>query len=146
MAEKRDYYESLGVGRNASADELKGAYRQLAKEYHPDVNRESGAEERFKEINEAYAVLSDQERRAAYDRFGHAGLKGMPTDFAFGFSDIFEEFFGFGLSGRQRRNAPRQGADLRYDIRLEFEEAVFGVEKRIEFTRRDTCSLQRLRR
>ena len=140
MAEKRDYYESLGVGRNASADELKGAYRQLAKEYHPDLNSESGAEERFKEINEAYAVLSDQERRAAYDRFGHAGLKGMPTDFDFGFSDIFEEFFGFGLGGRRRRNAPRRGADLRYDVRLDFEEAVFGVEKQIEFTRRDTCS------
>ncbi len=138
MAEKQDYYDSLGVGRNASADELKSAYRQLAKEYHPDVNSEPGAEERFKEVNEAYAVLSDQERRAAYDRFGHAGLKGMPTDFGFG--DVFEEFFGFGLGGRQRRNAPRRGADLRYDIKLEFEEAAFGVERPIEFTRRDTCS------
>lgn len=140
MEEKRDYYESLGVGRNASADELKSAYRKLAKEYHPDVNSEPGAEERFKEINEAYAVLSDGERRAAYDRFGHAGLKGMPTDFDFGFSDIFEDFFGFGLGGRRQRNAPRRGADLRYDMKLEFEEAVFGVEKEIEFARRDTCS------
>jgi molecular chaperone DnaJ len=140
MEEKRDYYESLGVGRNASSDELKNAYRQLAKEYHPDVNGEPGAEDRFKEVNEAYAVLSDDERRAAYDRFGHAGLKGMPTDFDFGFSDIFEEFFGFGMGGRQRRNAPRRGADLRYDMKLEFEEAVFGVEKEIEFSRRDTCS------
>ncbi|MCZ6530377.1 MAG: molecular chaperone DnaJ [Chloroflexi bacterium] len=138
MPEKQDYYDSLGVGRNASADELKSAYRQLAKEYHPDVNSEPGAEERFKEVNEAYAVLSDQERRAAYDRFGHVGLKGMPTDFGFG--DIFEEFFGFGLGGRQRRSAPRRGADLRYDINLEFEEAVFGVEREIELTRRDTCS------
>ncbi len=140
MEEKQDYYDSLGVGRNASADELKSAYRKLAKEYHPDVNREPGAEERFKEVNEAYAVLSDQERRAAYDRFGHAGLKGMPTNFDFGFGDIFEEVFGFGLGGRRRRNAPRRGADLRYDIKLEFEEAVFGVERQIEFTRRDTCT------
>ncbi|MFQ5942435.1 MAG: molecular chaperone DnaJ [Anaerolineales bacterium] len=140
MEEKRDYYESLGVGRNASSDELKNAYRRLAKEYHPDVNGEPGAEDRFKEINEAYAVLSDQERRAAYDRFGHAGLKGMPTDFDFGFSDIFEEFFGFGLGGRQRRNAPRRGADLRYDMKLEFVEAAFGVERQIEFTRREICS------
>jgi molecular chaperone DnaJ len=140
MAEKRDYYESLGVSRDASSDELKSAYRKLAKEFHPDVNSKPGAEERFKEVNEAYAVLSDDERRAAYDRFGHAGLKGMPTDFDFGFSDIFEEFFGFGLGGRRQRNAPRRGADLRYDIRLEFEEAVFGVEKQIEFTRRDICT------
>ena len=140
MEEKRDYYDSLGVGKSASPKELKSAYRQLAKEYHPDVNSEPGAEDRFKEINEAYAVLSDDERRAAYDRFGHAGLKGMPTDFDFGFSDIFEEFFGFGLGGRQRRNAPRRGADLRYDMNLEFEEAVFGIEQQIEFSRRDTCS------
>ena len=140
MEEKRDYYDSLGVGKSASPNELKNAYRQLAKEFHPDVNSEPGAEDRFKEINEAYAVLSDDDRRSAYDRFGHAGLKGMPTDFDFGFSDIFEEFFGFGLGGRQRRNAPRRGADLRYDMKLEFEEAVFGVEKEIEFSRRDTCS------
>ena len=140
MEEKRDYYDSLGVGKSASPNELKSAYRQLAKEYHPDVNSEPGAEDRFKEINEAYAVLSDDDRRAAYDRFGHAGLKGMPTDFDFGFSDIFEEFFGFGLGGRQRRHAPRRGADLRYDMKLEFEEAIFGVEKEIEFSRRDTCS------
>ena len=140
MAEKRDYYESLGVGREASPDDLKNAYRNLAKQYHPDINSEPGAEERFKEINEAYAVLSDQERRAAYDRYGHAGLKGMPTDFDFGFSDIFEEFFGFGLGGRRQRNAPRRGADLRYDLKLDFEEAVFGVDKEIEFARRDVCS------
>ena len=140
MEEKRDYYDSLGVGRTASPDELKSAYRQLAKEYHPDVNGEPGAEDRFKEINEAYAVLSDDERRAAYDRFGHAGLKGMPTDFEFGFSDIFEEFFGFGMGGRRRRNSPRRGADLRYNMNLEFEEAAFGVEKQIEFSRRETCS------
>ena len=88
MAEKRDYYESLGVGRGASPEELKGAYRSLAKQYHPDVNKDPGAEERFKEINEAYAVLSAAQRRAAYDRFGHAGLQDIPTDFGFGFSKI----------------------------------------------------------
>ncbi|MCH8341331.1 MAG: molecular chaperone DnaJ [Chloroflexi bacterium] len=140
MSDKRDYYDSLGVGQNVSSDDLKSAYRRLAKEYHPDVNSEPGAEDRFKEVNEAYAVLSDRERRAAYDRFGHAGLKGMPTDFDFGVSDIFEEFFGFGLGGRRRRNTPMRGADLRYDIELEFKEAVFGVEKQIQFTRKDTCS------
>ena len=140
MAEKRDYYEALGVGRDASADDLRSAYRRLAKQYHPDVNHDPGAEGRFKEINEAYGVLSDDQRRAAYDRFGHAGLKGMPTDFDFGFSDIFEEFFGFGMGGRRRRGAPRRGADLRYDLRLEFQEAVFGTEKDIEFVRRDICS------
>lgn len=140
VAEKRDYYEALGVGRGASPEELKGAYRRLAKQYHPDVNNDAGAEERFKEINEAYAVLSDAQRRAAYDRFGHAGLKDIPTDFGFGFSDIFEEFFGFGFGGGRSRRSPRRGADLRYDLSLEFEEAVFGAEKALEFTRQDVCS------
>jgi molecular chaperone DnaJ len=141
MTEKRDYYEVLGIGRSASTDEIRSAYRRLAKQYHPDVNREDGAEERFKEINEAYAVLSDAERRASYDRFGHAGLKGMNFDFDFGFGDIFEEFFGFGMSGSRARNAPRRGADLRYDITLEFEEAAFGVEREIEFNRQEVCSV-----
>ena len=140
MAEKRDYYESLGVDRGASPEELKGAYRRLAKQYHPDVNKDPGAEGRFKEINEAYAVLSDAQRRAAYDRFGHAGLKDIPTDFGFGFSEIFEEFFGFGLGGGRSRRSPRRGADLRYDLTLEFEEAIFGAEKQLEFTRQDVCS------
>lgn len=141
MADKRDYYEVLGVDRSATEEDLKRAYRRLAKQYHPDINKDPGAEDRFKEINEAYAVLSDQERRAAYDRFGHAGLKGMPIDFDFGFSDIFEEFFGFGMGARQaRRRAPRRGADLRYDLTVAFEEAVFGVEKEIEFSRLDSCS------
>jgi len=141
MAEKRDYYESLGVGRGASPEELKGAYRSLAKQYHPDVNKDPGAEERFKEINEAYAVLSDAQRRAAYDRFGHAGLKDIPTDFGFGFSEIFEEFFGFGFGGGRSRRAPRRGADLRYDLTLEFQEAIFGAEKQLEFARQDVCSV-----
>jgi molecular chaperone DnaJ len=140
MSEKRDYYEALGVSNGASPDDLRRAYRRLAKEYHPDVNSDPGAEDRFKEINEAYAVLSDDQRRAAYDRFGHAGVKGMPTDFGFGFSDIFEEFFGFGMGGTRGRRSPRRGADLRYDMHLEFEEAVFGIETEIEFHRRDTCT------
>src|SRR3970040_1768426 len=139
MVEKRDYYESLGVARGASPEELRGAYRGLAKQYNPDVNKDPGAEERFKEINEAYAVLSDVQRRAAYDRFGHAGLKDIPTDFGFGFSAIFEEFFGFGFCGGHR--PPRRGSDLRYDLTLEFEEAIFGAEKQLEFGRQDVCSV-----
>lgn len=141
MTEKRDYYEILGVARSASNGEIRSAYRRLAKQFHPDVNKEDGAEERFKEINEAYAVLSDAERRASYDRFGHAGLKGMNFDFDFGFGEIFEEFFGFGMGGRQARNAPRRGADLRYDVTLEFEEAAFGVEREIQFSRQELCSV-----
>ena len=140
MADKRDYYKVLDVSRDASSDDIRGAYRKLAKQYHPDVNTESGAGERFKEINEAYAVLSDEERRAAYDRFGHAGLEGMQFDFDFGFGDIFEQFFGFGMGGRSTRRAPRRGQNLRYDLTLNFEEAVFGVEKEIEFSRQETCS------
>ncbi len=140
MASNRDYYQILGVDRNASSDEIRRAFRRLAKQYHPDVNQDPGAEERFKEINEAYAVLSDEEKRARYDRFGHAGLEGVPLDFDFGLSDIFEEFFGFGMGSRRRRYAPRRGADLRYDLTLEFEEAVFGTEKEIEFERLEVCS------
>jgi len=142
MTDKRDYYEVLGINRGASPDEIRRAYRNLAKEFHPDVNKSPEAEGKFKEINEAYAVLSDQERRAAYDRYGHAGLKGMPIDFNFDFpfSDLFEEFFGFGMGGRRRRHTPRRGTDLRYDVRLEFEEAVFGLDKEIEFERLEVCS------
>src|SRR3972149_5488288 len=116
MPTKRDYYEVLEVGRSASPEELRRAYRRLAKQYHPDVNKDDSSEERFKEINEAYAVLSDEERRASYDRFGHAGVQGLPTDFGFGFADIF------------------------YDLTLEFLEAVAGVEKPIEFSRQEFCS------
>jgi molecular chaperone DnaJ len=139
MADKRDYYQVLEVDRNASTDEIRSAYRRLAKQFHPDINTDPGAEERFKEINEAYAVLSNDERRAAYDRFGHAGLEGMQFDFDFGFGDIFEQFFGFGMGGRRRRRAPRRGTNLRYDLTLSFEEAVFGTEKEIEFTRQELC-------
>lgn len=140
MPTKRDYYEVLEVGRTASPEELRRAYRRLAKQYHPDVNKDDGSEERFKEINEAYAVLSNEERRASYDRFGHAGVQGLPTDFGFGFADIFEEFFGFSSGGRRNRRAPRRGADLRYDLALDFLEAVAGTEKTIEFSRQDVCA------
>jgi molecular chaperone DnaJ len=145
---QRDYYEILGVPKNASSDDLKGAFRRLARQYHPDVNKADDAEERFKEINEAYAVLSDPEKRAAYDRFGHAGVKGVggAPDFSVDFSDfadIFGDLFGFGgmgRSSRRSRNAPRRGADLQYRLDLTFEEAVFGAEKEIEITRDEVCA------
>jgi molecular chaperone DnaJ len=141
---QRDYYEILGVPRNASTEELKAAFRKLARQYHPDVNNEPDAEERFKEINEAYAVLSDADKRSAYDRFGHAGVNntgGMP-DFSVDFADIFSEIFGFGgmRSSTRSRNAPRRGSDLQYRLDLSFEEAVFGVEKEIEITRDESCA------
>jgi molecular chaperone DnaJ len=144
---QRDYYEVLGVAKDASQDDLKQAFRRLARQYHPDVNKAPDAEERFKEINEAFAVLSDEERRAAYDRYGHAGVKGVAgaPDFSvdFGnFADIFEEFFGmggFGRSGQHTRNSPRRGADLQYKVSLTFEEAVFGIEKEVEISRDEIC-------
>jgi molecular chaperone DnaJ len=143
----RDYYEILGVSRNASSDELKSAFRRLARQYHPDVNQSSDAEERFKEVNEAYAILSDEEKRAAYDRFGHAGVRGpggvdFTVDFS-DFADIFGDLFGFGGFGRasaRARNAPRRGADLQYRLDLKFEEAIFGAEKEIEITRDEVCN------
>ncbi len=145
---QRDYYDILGIQRGASADEIKSAFRQLARKYHPDVNKAADAEERFKEINEAYAVLSDTEKRAAYDRYGHAGVSGMGGPGGFGdfntvdLSDLFGELFGFGgMGGRGRsRNAPRRGSDLNLTVTLTFEEAVFGVEREIEFTRDEICS------
>ena len=141
----RDYYEILGVPRSASSDDLKQAFRKLARQYHPDVNSAKDAEERFKEVNEAYAVLSDEEKRAAYDRFGHAGVRGaggvpdFTVDFS-DFADIFGEFFGFGRGTRQSRNTPRRGSDLQYRLDLTFEEAVFGIEKEIEVTRDEVCA------
>jgi len=145
MMAKRDYYEVLGVARNASADDLKSAFRSLARQYHPDVSNDPDAEEKFKEINEAYAVLSDTEKRAAYDRYGHAGVntQGMPDFTNIDLSDILEGIFGFGgfggMGGRRSRNAPRRGADLSSRIRLTFEEAAFGVEKEVQITRDETC-------
>ncbi len=145
---QRDYYEVLGVPKDASSDDLKASFRRLARQYHPDVNKEADAEERFKEINEAYAVLSDPDRRSAYDRFGHAGVRGpggapdFNVDFN-DFADIFGDLFGFGGFGRtsrRARNAPHRGADLQYRMELSFEEAVFGVEKEIEITRDEVCS------
>lgn len=145
MEEKRDYYEVLGVGRTATEEELKKAYRRLARQYHPDVNKGEDAEARFKEINEAYAVLHDPQKRAAYDRFGHAGVEGNGglNDFAgFGFGglgDIFEEFFGFGTRANATRPGPVRGGDLRTLLTLTFEEAIFGCEKEIEVNRLERC-------
>lgn len=141
---KRDYYEVLGVNRNASNEELKSAFRSLARKYHPDMNKESDAEENFKEINEAYAVLSDADKRRAYDQFGHAGVNGaggVPDWSSMDFADIFGEFFGFATgASRQRQNAPRRGQDLSYTATLTFEEAIFGLDKEIEITRDEVCS------
>lgn len=148
MATKRDYYEVLGVSRNATKEELKKQYRRLARQYHPDVNKEADAADRFKEVSEAYEVLSDDRMRAAYDRFGHAGVQnGGATGFS-GFesgfgsvADIFEEFFGSSFGGgRRRRQGPRRGSDLRYDLSISFEEAVFGVEREIEYRRLEVCT------
>lgn len=148
----RDYYEILGVSRDADKEEIKRAYRRLARKYHPDVNKEDGAEERFKEINRAYEVLSEPEVRARYDRFGEAGVgsaAGAPgfQDFGDigGFADIFESFFsGFsGAGGGQttrRRGGPTRGDDLRLDLKLDFREAVFGGEKEIRISHLETCT------
>ena len=151
MAEERDYYEILGVSKNVTDEELKNAFRQLVRKYHPDVNHEPGAEERFKEINEAYQVLSDPDKRAAYDRYGKAGVAGMGgagMDWtSMDFSEILGDLFGFGgfggFGGRSsgaRRNAPRRGADLQTGVKLKFEEAVFGADKEISFSRDEKCS------
>lgn len=143
MSEKRDYYEILGVDRRASEAALKKAYRQLALKYHPDKNPgEKRVEEHFKEINEAYAILSDPEKRARYDRFGHAGVGTIPSDirdFGFGdlFSDLLEGFFGGG--GRDRATRPRRGDDLRYDMEITLEEAARGVETKIQVPRLEGC-------
>ncbi|HVN91239.1 MAG TPA: molecular chaperone DnaJ [Candidatus Binataceae bacterium] len=147
--QKRDYYEVLGVARGASDDELKKAYRRLAVQFHPDRNPgDKQAEERFKELNEAYQVLSDPEKRAKYERFGHAAFQGPQGPGGFGgfdfsqgfeevFSDIFGDFFGTGRGRSRSRN--RRGEDLRYDLEIEFEEAARGTEKVIKFQRLTTC-------
>lgn len=148
----RDYYEVLGVPRDASEADIKKAFRTLARQYHPDANKEDpNAGEKFKEINEAYQVLSDADKKGRYDRFGHAGVDpqaagnpfaggGQGADFGgFGdLGDIFEAFFG-GQTGR-RRPGPQRGNDLRYDMQISFEEAAFGVEREIEVPRVESCS------
>lgn len=145
---KRDYYEILGVEKNASETEIKKAFRKLARQYHPDVNPgDKSAEEKFKEVNEAYEVLNDPEKRARYDQFGHAGTDpnagfggfgGGATGFG-GFEDIFEAFFS-GAGARQPRG-PQRGSDLRLDIELSFEEAAFGVEKDIDVPSLENCPI-----
>lgn len=149
MAEqKRDYYEVLGVGKNAGEEDLKKAYRKLAKQYHPDLNPgDKTAETRFKETNEAYAVLSDSEKRRQYDQFGHAGVdgqgfsgfQGMDIDLG----DILGSIFGsaFGGGGARRRSGPMQGANLKYGLTLEFMEAVFGCEKSITISKEENCEV-----
>ncbi len=145
----RDYYEVLGVQRTASKDDIKKAFRQLARQLHPDVNKAPEAEARFKEVNEAYEVLSDDEKRARYDRFGAAGVNG-PTGFPGaggaagfgGFEEIFEEFFnsfGGSRSNASRRRGPRPGADRRVDVTVTFEESIFGVDREVEFERLQAC-------
>ena len=147
MAEKRDYYEVLGVQKGASEDEIKKAYRKLAKKYHPDLNPgDKEAEAKFKEVNEAYEILSDKEKRARYDQFGHAGVDpnfgggaggGSPFTGAggFDFTDIFDSFFGGGFGGgrRQNPNAPRRGSDVQASLTISFEEAAKGCKKTVEY-------------
>ncbi|MBO4379058.1 MAG: molecular chaperone DnaJ [Clostridia bacterium] len=151
MANKRDYYEVLGVDKNASAEDIKKAYRKKAKECHPDLHpNDKEAEARFRELNEANEVLSDPDKRARYDQFGfndpmNGGGSGFDTSGFGGFGgfgdlgDIFSQMFGGGMGSSRRANAPQQGNDLRYDLRISFEEAVFGCEKSFEFYRSELC-------
>ena len=146
-----EFYDRLGVSKNASQDEIKKAYRKLSKKYHPDINKEPGAEEKYKEVQEAYETLSDEQKRAAYDQYGAAGANGGFGGFGGGaggfggfdgtgfggFEDIFSSFFGGGAT--RNPNAPRQGDDLQYRVNLSFEEAVFGAEKEIHYNREVTC-------
>ncbi len=149
----QDYYDMLGVSQDADKEEIKRAYRRLARKYHPDVNKEDGAEERFKEINRAYEVLSEPELRARYDRFGPDGVsQGYPdfgnADFSTNFVDIFESFFngfaggggGVGTQGARRRSGPTRGNDCRLDLKLEFREAIFGCDKEIRINTLETCA------
>lgn len=141
----RDYYEILGVDRSASSEEIKRAYRKVAKKYHPDLNpNDKEAEHKFKEANTAYEVLSDDNKRSMYDRYGEEGVNGQGAQGFGGFGDIFEDIFdifGGGFSGGGRRSGPQRGSDLRYNLTLEFEEAVFGVEKEIQIRREENCSV-----
>ncbi len=144
LADKRDYYEVLGVGKDASEDEIKKAYRKMARQYHPDVNKAADAEDKFKEIKEAYDVLSDDNKRATYDRHGHVdpnqGIGGGGFgDLGGGFGDIFDMFFGGGGGAESNPNAPQRGNDLQYTMTIEFKEAVFGKETEITIPRTETC-------
>ena len=142
-----EYYDRLGLSKDASQDEIKRAYRKLSKKYHPDINKEPGAEEKYKEILEAYETLGDAQKRAAYDQYGPDGANGFGGQGSFGgfdggagfggFEDIFSSFFGGGAT--RNPNAPRQGDDLQYRVNLSFEEAVFGTEKEIHYNREVTC-------
>ena len=142
-----EYYDRLGLSKDASQDEIKRAYRKLSKKYHPDINKEPGAEEKYKEVQEAYETLSDDQKRAAYDQYGPDGANGFGGQGSFGgfdggagfggFEDIFSSFFGGGAT--RNPNAPRQGDDLQYRVNLSFEEAVFGAEKEIHYNREVTC-------
>ncbi|MBO6180791.1 molecular chaperone DnaJ [bacterium] len=145
-----DYYEILGVSKDASKDEIKSAFRRRARQLHPDVNKAPDAEEKFKELGKAYETLSDDNKRATYDRYGEDGLKNAGFDtggpFAGGFgnlNDIFESFFGgfgdFGFGGMHDPNAPQRGDDLRYDVKIKFEDAVFGLDKEIKFQHLEVC-------
>ncbi|MDD2480532.1 MAG: molecular chaperone DnaJ [Lutispora sp.] len=154
MAVKRDYYEVLEVDKTASEDEIKKAYRKLAKKYHPDVNQgNKEAEGKFKEINEAYEVLSDKDKKNKYDQFGHSafdpnsfgggGFEGFSGGFG-GFGDIFDTIFGdggfgFSTSGRSRKSGPQRGSDLKYEMDISFEDAAFGIKKEINVNRNETC-------
>ena len=151
MADKRDYYEVLGVDKTADEKEIKKAYRKLAMKYHPDVSEEEGSEEKFKEISEAYAVLSDEEKRQRYDQFGHAGMEGFTAEDFYqnvNFDDIFQGFdignifdlFGFGGGSRSRgRSGPQRGSDIYTDVQITLEEAYNGCEKEIKVTRSELC-------
>jgi molecular chaperone DnaJ len=140
MSTKRDFYEILGVPRGASETEMKRTYRRLAQKYHPDVNSSPEAEARFKEINEAYEVLRDPEKRAMYDRYGRVGMPSL-EDFGFGgITDLFEGIFGFGMRPRGPHRVAQRGPDLRYNLTISFQEAAFGCEKEIEMERLDTCA------
>ena len=142
-----EYYDRLGVSKDASQDEIKRAYRKMSKKYHPDINKEPGAEEKYKEVQEAYETLSDDQKRAAYDQYGPDGANGFGGQGGFGgfdggagfggFEDIFSSFFGGGAT--RNPNAPRQGDDLQYRVNLSFEEAIFGAEKEVHYNRKATC-------